>query len=118
VPGNDKSFTSKVVGTNTRIWSEGTKEAYHEFDHLLGLQDRYTRNANGSTTPDHGYENNVMGSYGKEVGQGNINAFLYNPVNSLIQSNNVLNNAIQNNILIPYFPTPEYIINSDNKEDK
>ncbi len=117
VNGNDNTVRSKVEGTNSGVWASGTNEAYHEFGHLLGLQDRYTDTANGSK-PNSGYEGNVMGSYGGKVEQKNINAFLNKPVNSLIESNNVLNNAIQNKILIPYFPTPEYTINSDDKEDE
>jgi len=76
IQGNDYSFRSKVLDTNSGIWTTDTKQAYHEFAHILGIQDRYKNSPDGkSSKPDAGYRGNVMGSYGGKVTQTNINSF-------------------------------------------
>jgi hypothetical protein len=49
------------------IWSSSAsaKTVAHETGHLMGLQDRYTDDANGVSQPHQGYETNIMGSVHK-----------------------------------------------------
>jgi RHS repeat-associated protein len=91
VDGNDYSYKSNVAGNyHDGVWAKDTKEAYHEFGHLLGLQDRYLKDANGNAVLNKNgeampestsYKGNVMAQYGGIVEQKNINAFLSIPFN-------------------------------------
>jgi RHS repeat-associated protein len=109
VSGNDRTFTSKVSGTNNGKWASETESAAHEFGHIIGLRDRYKNvtNEDGKkrSVPDSGYENNIMGRYGKPVEQKNINAIIEKPYNNTSLFRKIFKTGIQ-------------YINKNNRENK
>ena len=93
--GSDSSTSlSQVKNCQYGFFMRNTKQAAHEFGHILGLKDRYTKNENSLNryTPDAGYEDNIMGAYGKDVSQLNINDFMQNVLNNTAFLNNIMNN--------------------------
>jgi hypothetical protein len=109
VKGDDRTFTSKVSDTNQGKWSSETNAAAHEFGHVVGLQDRYTNtigeDGKKRSIPNLGYENNIMGKYGKPAEQKNINAIVGKPYNSTAPIRRIFGIGIQ-------------YINKNNRENK
>jgi hypothetical protein len=68
---------SHVSGGKTGIFAAGEPDflsytVLHEFPHLIGLDDRYTENKDGSVTIQRGYERNVMATRRGVLQQRNI----------------------------------------------
>ena len=107
VGGDDYTFRSHTDNCHAGEWAAGTTQAYHEFAHIVGLQDRYQ-----GKTPDSGYEGNVMGQYGGKVEQKNIDAILEKPVEKTLRHLNTLVNYVPKtlqNTSENYVPEPFFL---------
>ena len=71
----DESKAIIMMGNNEKDFYS----AVHEFGHLIGLDDRY-KDENGISISDEGFEENLMGTYGKfELEPSQIEEMLYGP---------------------------------------
>ena len=85
---DDATHRSQVKNCQYGFFMRNTKQAAHEFGHILGLKDRYDEN----NKPNIGYENNIMGNYGANISQQNIDDFMKNVLSNAIFLQSILEN--------------------------
>ena len=85
---DDATHRSQVKNCQYGFFMRNTKQAAHEFGHILGLKDRYDEN----NKPNIGYENNIMGNYGADISQQNIDDFMKNVLSNAIFLQSILEN--------------------------
>ena len=102
VSGTGRSYVS---GGNSGLWYQPgqdnpTWEAAHEAGHLMGLPDQYVDSANGLSTANPGFANNIMATYGATGVTGN-------DISNIINANTPFYMRAWNAITSLFGQTPE-----------